>query len=179
LGGIDEQQRKRQAMARATLAISACAVVLAATGAVGAQQQKTVQAAGSDWRVECINSGKVLDCRAYAQVVQRDNKHIITSLTVRYPTEAKKPVMMVQTPLGVLVTEPVSISVDSAQPEHASIQTCTQAGCFAGSAISDALLAAMRSGKQLKIAFANSNKQTITVTLPLTGFALAYDKIKG
>jgi invasion protein IalB len=169
-------------MARATIwaAISTCVVTLAATGAAAAQQQKTtVQATGSDWRVECTNSGKMLDCRAYAQVVQRDNKHIITSLTVRYPAETKKPVMMVQTPLGILVSEPVSISVDSAEPEHAKIQTCTQACCFAGSAIPDALLAAMRSGKQLKIAFANSNKQTITVTLPLAGFALAYDKIKG
>jgi invasion protein IalB len=45
--------------------------------------------------------------------------------------------------------------------------------------MSDALVAAMRSGKELKIAFANPNKQTITVTLRLAGVAPAYDKIKG
>lgn len=54
-----------------------------------------------------------------------------------------------------------------------------KAVCFAGSTVPDAMIAAMRSGKQLKIVFYNANEQAITVTLPLAGFALAYDKIKG
>ncbi len=40
------------------------------------------------------------------------------------------------------------------------------------------MLADMRSGKQLRIVFQNANKQAITVTMPLPGFSMDYDKVK-
>lgn len=144
----------------------------------GMAQQSTVPATTSDWRVECTTGGKTLDCSALIDVVQRDTHQIITSITVRYPTETKRPVMLVQVPLGILVSEEISIEVDNGQTEHVKVQTCTQAGCFAGSPVSDSLISAMRTGKQLKIVFYNVQKKPVTVTLPLKGFALAYDKIK-
>jgi invasion protein IalB len=142
-------------------------------------QPSNVPASGSDWRVECTNMGKALDCRALVEVMQRDSRQVITSLTVRYPAETKKPVMMVQVPLGILVTEPIALTVDNNQPVQTAVQTCTQAGCFAGSPLSDALISTMRVGKQLTVVFQSANKQPITVTLPLAGFPMAYDKIKG
>jgi hypothetical protein len=36
----------------------------------------------------------------------------------------------------------------------------------------------MQTGKQLRIVFQNGEKQAVTVTMPLAGFALAYDKVK-
>lgn len=36
----------------------------------------------------------------------------------------------------------------------------------------------MRSGRQIRIVFQNANKQAITVTMPLAGFVVAYDKVK-
>jgi invasion protein IalB len=146
--------------------------------ASGFAQQANVPVSANDWRVECTNVGKTLDCRALVEVMQRDSRQVITSLTVRYPAETKKPVMMVQVPLGVLVNEPIALTVDTNQPVQTSVQTCTQAGCFAGSPISDVLISTMRVGKQLTIVFYNANKQAITVTVPLAGFAMAYDKIK-
>jgi invasion protein IalB len=40
------------------------------------------------------------------------------------------------------------------------------------------VLAALRSGKELKLSFQNLAKETITIPMPLTDFAAAYDKIK-
>ena len=37
---------------------------------------------------------------------------------------------------------------------------------------------ALKSGKQLKLSFQNLAKETITIPMPLTDFATAYDKIK-
>jgi invasion protein IalB len=70
------------------------------------------------------------------------------------------------------------IRVDQGNPERLAIQTCTPTGCYAGSPLSDKLLEAMRTGKQLIIAFQNNNKQTVSVDLPLTGFPPVYDKLK-
>jgi invasion protein IalB len=155
------------------LTIGACCLAWPALA-----QKTDVPASASSWRVECSNNGKALDCRAVAEVVQRDNHQIITALTIRYPAATKKPVMMVQVPLGVLVSEAVTLQVDGGKSEQAKVQTCTKAGCFAGSPVPDAMIAAMRGGKQIKVVFYNVNKQPVTVTLPLAGFGLAYDKIK-
>jgi invasion protein IalB len=142
------------------------------------QTTASVPAAGGSWRVECSSDGKVLDCRAVQQVVTRDSQQLVAGLTVRVPGETKKPVMMVQLPLGVSVSEPVGFAVDEQKPEQFKIQTCNQQGCFVGSPLADGLLAAMQSGKQLRIVFQNANTQAVTVTMPLVGFTLAYDKIK-
>jgi len=40
------------------------------------------------------------------------------------------------------------------------------------------LLAALRSGHELKVSFQNLGKETITIPLPLADFAGTYDKIK-
>ena len=40
------------------------------------------------------------------------------------------------------------------------------------------MLAAMKSGKQLKVSFQNLAKEVITIPVPLADFATAYDKIK-
>ena len=94
------------------------------------------------------------------------------------PPDTRKPVLAIQLPLGIQVTEQVSLQVDQHKAERHPVQTCTQTGCILGATATDALLAAMRSGKDLKVAFQSVTRQTITVTMPLAGFGLAYDKIK-
>jgi len=44
--------------------------------------------------------------------------------------------------------------------------------------VGDTLLAALRGGKELKVAFHSLTNQTVTVTMPLAGFAIAWEKIK-
>lgn len=133
----------------------------------------------SDWRVECTNNAKALDCKAFLEVVAKNNRQIITAFTVRYPAETKKPVMMLQLPLGILLSKTVSVAVDDGRPQRSAVQTCTQTGCFVGAPIPNALINAMLTGKQLKIVFYNANRQPVTVTISLAGFALAYNKVKG
>ena len=53
-----------------------------------------------------------------------------------------------------------------------------QRGCYASVAIAPDLLAALRSGKQLKVSFQNLGKETITIPMPLADYAAAYDRIK-
>jgi invasion protein IalB len=141
-----------------------------------AQQQHTEQ--GSNWRVECANDGKALDCRAIFQVTQRETNQLIAAVAVRVPSDTKKPLILIQLPLGIQVTEPVTVRVDETAPEKFGVQTCTQAGCIVAAPLSDTLLAATRTGRELKVVFANLNKQAVTVSMGLAGFVLAYDKVK-
>ena len=159
------------------LALSAPAAAVAQTQT----KQSSVPVTGTGWRVECNsagNAGKALNCRAYIDIEQSKKRGVIAALSIQYVAQVKKPVMLVQLPLGILVTEKVAVSVDGGEPQRIVIKTCTRAGCLAGSTIADAMIEKMRAGKMIKIVFFNINDQPITVTMPLAGFAAAYDKSK-
>jgi invasion protein IalB len=154
-------------------------LVTTGTGAAAAQETASLPSdGGSGWRVECANDGKALDCRAINRVHQRDTQQLIAAVAIRIPPDTKTPVMTIQLPLGIQVTQNASLRVDDGQPEHYPIQTCTQSGCVAGAPASDALIGRLRGGRELKVAFHSLANQTVTVTMPLAGFALAHDKIK-
>jgi len=70
------------------------------------------------------------------------------------------------------------LQVDDGKTADLQIQTCENRGCYAGAAIAPDVLAALKSGKELKLSFQNLAKETITIPMPLTDFAAAYDKIK-
>jgi invasion protein IalB len=44
--------------------------------------------------------------------------------------------------------------------------------------IADKLLAAMRTGSELKVTMQDANKKPVDIGLPLLGFGLAFDKAK-
>src|SRR4051794_20281662 len=142
------------------------------------QNQSLPSDGGSGWRVECANDGKALDCRAINRVSHRETQQLIAGVALRIPADTRKPIMTILLPLGVQVTEPVTLQADAGATERYPVQTCTQAGCLAGAPASDAVIAALRGAQSLKVAFQSAAGQTITVTMPLAGFGLAYDKIK-
>jgi invasion protein IalB len=130
------------------------------------------------WRVECSGDGKVLDCRAVQQLFRRDTQQLLVAVLARKAPDPKAGLITIQLPLGLNLTEPVQIKVDNGQPERQSIQTCTNVGCFVTLTASDKLLAAMRTGTELKITVQDSNKKAVEMGLPLLGFGIAFDKAR-
>ena len=134
------------------------------------------------WRVECDSQGSGLNCRVTDQAAQQSTNLVVAGLGVTMGAD-KKPVMTIQTPLQLAVSDPITVSSGSLSQAYAPL-TCDRPGCFARATISDGLLAEMRSNKlPLKVVYNVINpgtlaKQTITVSLPLDGFAASLDKIK-
>jgi invasion protein IalB len=157
----------------ASMAVAA-ATTLMQTGALSAQGPETPAA----WRVECTGDGKSLECRAIQQIFQRDTRQLVASVAVRFAPEAKAGVMSILLPLGLNLTEPVLIKVDNGPPERQPIQTCNNSGCLVTLTANDKLLAAMRTGTDLKLTVQDASKKPIEMSLPLLGFGIAYDKTK-
>jgi invasion protein IalB len=130
------------------------------------------------WRVECTGDGKVLDCRAIQQMINRDDKQLLALLSVRSPSDSKVPVLMLQLPLGLNLGEPVQLKVDNGPVEKQQIQTCTVTGCFVGMQLNEKMVASMRTGTTFKITMQDSNKRSISLDVPLLGFGPALDKTK-
>jgi invasion protein IalB len=162
--------------------ISLLAMLTQAAVAQTPSPATAAQIAISGWRVECDSQGTALNCRVTNRAAQGGSGLVIAALGIAIASDTKKPVLTLQLPLGLAVTDPVTLSADTVSQPY-SLITCDRAGCFARAPISDALLAKMGDGKQLlRIAYnvvgPTLLKQTITLTLPLDGFSASLNKIK-
>jgi invasion protein IalB len=159
-------------------AAAAAASVAIATASQAAPAQPPEPPPPAAWRVECSGDGKTLECRAVQQVFQRETRQLVVSVVVRPAADGKTGAMLMTLPLGLNLTEPVQLKVDNGASEKQAIQTCTNVGCFVALTLPDKFLAAMRGGRDLKITVQDANKKPVEMSLPLLGFALAFDKAK-
>jgi invasion protein IalB len=112
-----------------------------------------------------------LECQMEQRAVMSGSGQLIGSVTVRVPSQTRKPVLMIRGPLGLSLAAGVVLDVDGGGSETLALQTCDASGCFAGAPLSDAMLVAMEKGKTLNVAFQNLNRETIRLPMSLVGFA--------
>jgi invasion protein IalB len=132
------------------------------------------------WAARCGSASRdaPLECAIEQSAVLPRTGQLVILVNIRVPADTRTPSALVQLPLGLNLPGGAKLQVDDGTATDMQIQTCEARGCYAGTTIAPELLAAMKSGKQLKISFQNLNKETLTVPLPLADFAAAYDKIK-
>jgi invasion protein IalB len=86
---------------------------------------------------------------------------------------------MLQVPLGVYLPAGASLQIGKDGARTLPFKGCDRQGCVAEYAITDAEIAAMAKGSDLTISVQNQNRQpAFTVTVPVTGFAAAYAKVR-
>src|ERR1700722_364038 len=142
-----------------------------ATAAAQAEAAPPANAAAPPgWAARCSSASRdaPLECAMEETAVLSKTGQLIVLVNIRVPSDTHAPVAMVQLPLGLNLPARAKLQ----------IETCENRGCYAGAAIAPEVLAALRSGKELKLSFQNLAKETITIPMPLTDFAAAYDKIK-
>ena len=132
------------------------------------------------WAARCTSASRdaPLECVIEETAVLTKTGQLIVLVNVRVPSDTHAPVALVQLPLGLNLPAGAKLQVDDGKVIDLQIQTCENRGCYANTPVSPELLAALKSGKQLKVSFQNLGKETITVPMPLADFAAAYDKIK-
>jgi invasion protein IalB len=156
-----------------------------------AQTPATPAAPGSDtapanapappgWAARCTSASRdaPLECAIEETAVFSKTGQLIVLVNIRVPSDTHTPVALVQLPLGLNLPIGAKFQVDDGKPTDLQIQTCENRGCYASTPIAPDLLAALKSGKQLKVSFQNLAKETISIPMPLADFAAAYDKIK-
>ncbi|MEA2897809.1 MAG: hypothetical protein QOJ84_3424 [Bradyrhizobium sp.] len=132
------------------------------------------------WIARCGSASRdaPLECAIEQSAVLPRTGQLVILVNIRVPADTHTPSALIQLPLGLNLPGGAKLQVDDGKATDLLIQTCEARGCYAGTAIAPDLLAAMKSGKQLKVSFQNLNKETLTVPLPLADFAAAYEKIK-
>ena len=85
--------------------------------------------------------------------------------------------MLLQLPTGLFLPAGIAIQIDKNKAHTAVVQTCDARGCFTGLPLTNAMIANMKKGNSVTIAFKNLKKQTIAVGLSLSGFTAAFKLI--
>jgi invasion protein IalB len=132
------------------------------------------------WIARCSSAsrGAPLECAIEQSAVLTKTGQLIVLINIRVSAETRAPVGLVQLPLGLNLPAGAKLQVDDGKASDLQIQTCEARGCYANIQISPDMLAAMKSGNQMKVSFQNLAKETISIPMPLADFAAAYEKIK-
>jgi len=148
-------------------------------GAAPAQSGQQQPRPPAIWVVSCDDNNGRLDCRAGQSVFIKNTGQRILSVAVRVPPDTKKPVMLIQVPLGVYLPSGASLQIGADEAKTLPFKGCDRNGCVAEYAITEAEIAAMTKGASLKLSVQNQSQQpAFTLTVPATGFAAAYAKVK-
>jgi invasion protein IalB len=136
--------------------------------------------AAPGWAVRCSSGSRdaPLECAIEQTAVLTKTGQLIVLVNIRVPGDTHTPVALVQLPLGLNLPVGAKLQVDDGKTVDLQIQTCENRGCYTSTVIAPDLLAALKSGKQLKVSFQDMAKETIAIPIPLADFAAAYDKIK-
>jgi invasion protein IalB len=111
------------------------------------------------------------------QVDVRDNATaiLIGKLAVRQVAGQDKPQLLAMLPLGSALPPGALVKVDDKEPVKLAYTTCDQAGCYAEAQIEPALVATMKTGKQIAYLGIDVTGRALSIPLPLEGFAKAID----
>ncbi|KJC59027.1 invasion protein B [Bradyrhizobium sp. LTSPM299] len=137
-------------------------------------------AANPGWVARCTSASRdaPLECAMEQTAVLSKTGQLVVLVNIRIPGDTRTPVALIQLPLGLNLPVGARLQVDEGKTVDVPVQTCEARGCYINTPVGADILAALKSGKQLKVSFQNLAKETITIPMPLADFATVYEKIK-
>jgi len=135
-----------------------------------------------DWEVACATGDS--NC-AMAQVGNDSTGTPVLEMVIRKlpePLEVGErtaiAVLDVITPLGVVLTEGLSVTIDKGRTESAPFQICTEQGCLVREPIDQDLINRFKGGGKATVSVIAANQGEVSAVLSLRGFTKAYENIK-
>jgi invasion protein IalB len=99
---------------------------------------------------------------------------VVAAVVIEPEGEPKK-ILRVTLPLGMLLAHGTRIIVDNNPPAQSPYVICFQNGCMSDYEATPELINNMKKGQNLIIQAISSNNQPVTLPLPLSDFAKAFD----
>ena len=87
-------------------------------------------------------------------------------------------VLDVITPLGVVLTEGLTVTIDKGQQESAPYQICTEQGCLVREPIDNDLINRFKRGNKAIISVVAANQGEVSASISLSGFTKAFGSLK-
>jgi invasion protein IalB len=122
-----------------------------------------------DWRMTCPpRTSKKGFCVLQQMIYQKGTNNVIAELNV-VPKD-KVDQLTVVTPLGVLVTPGLRVSIGSAVTKPLQFKTCVQVGCIATTPIDSSMASALAQNTSGQILLVAGNGKTVALNYSLRGY---------
>jgi invasion protein IalB len=134
-----------------------------------------------DWRVLCQKTLSGDDpCRMGQLLRDTAGNPVIEVEVTRFQGEnAPDAVMIINTPVGTILTEGVTLTIDASKPAKVPFFYCDGQVCVSRVNLRDADATAFKRGNVTKVSIVpvTNPGQTVSVDMSLTGFTAAYDSL--
>ena len=135
-----------------------------------------------DWAIQCLRvpEGQEEPCQMY-QLLRDEQDNSVAEVSI-FQLQPGGQVVAGGTfvvPLETLLTEKMTIQVDSGQAKRYDFSFCTRIGCYARVGFTEADINAFRRGAVAKVTIvpALAPDQKVTLDMSLTGFTAGYAKV--
>lgn len=131
------------------------------------------------WTVRCVSqqgdAGKA--CEVFLTVQGQGG--LIAQIAVGRPQDGEEALMASRTPLGVLVSAPVSIALEGDSPKSLELPflTCLANGCLAQAIVSGDRLGKLARQETASFGFAERTGRRVQINIPLSGLSDALSRI--
>lgn len=151
-----------------------------ASGAPPSQASSESAAAAPAWVTHCGSATRAaaVECSMEQRVLTTDTHQLLAMFSVRIPADTRAPVLMIQLPLGLYLPAGITLQVDQDTAIEMPVQTCDNAGCYAGAPLSGEFSTKLQRGQTLRLGFQNLSRTKLDVTMTLDGFGPALAAIK-
>ena len=141
------------------------------------EQQAAPQLIFSPWTKFCLkgqetNAKQVCFTGKDARI--ESGMPVLAAVIIEPDGEPKK-ILRVTLPLGMSLQHGTRVIIDQGQPATGAYVICFTNGCMADYEANADLIARLKKGQQLAVQAINSNGQPVSLLLPLSDFAKAYD----
>ncbi len=134
------------------------------------------------WNVACDAEGT--NC-AMAQIGNDSSGTPVLEMVIRKLAEPLEvgertaiAVLDVITPLGVVLTEGLAVTIDNGEQESAPYQICTEQGCLVREPIDNDLVNRFKRGNNATISVVAANQGEVSAKISLNGFTKAFGSLK-
>ncbi|MFS4437751.1 invasion associated locus B family protein [Paracoccaceae bacterium GXU_MW_L88] len=131
-----------------------------------------------DWEVQCIEGTQTC---VMNQVLEDENGNPVVEVSIRPLQEDGEADagLVIMTPLGTLLTEGLSLQIDSSQTQRYPYSYCNRDGCIAQIGLPGNAVTAFKRGNVANVGLraVAAPQQAIDLDMSLAGFTAAYDSM--
>lgn len=137
------------------------------------------QDGGTQWTLNCAgqDNGAAAECQVSQIMTLKETGQRILMVVVKKEAKSLRPYVLLALPHKIYLPAGVIVQIDVGVPVEMDIETCDERACYASAIVAKPFMASMQGGAAMHVTFQNLLRKPVTVSVPLKGFTVAYDKM--